>query len=97
MKFTSLFTLAALASGALAKDFTLYFSTHADYHGMFSSDIGPDATKLNDGQGSALNVLGGYKFTSSPSQTMIALSLDKSHVVWVRTLTVGSVHYDRAE
>lgn len=88
MKFTSLFTLAALASTALAKDFTLYFSTNdAEYHGMFSSAIDTSSTKLNDAAGQPLaQVLGAFKFTSAPSETMIALSLDQSHVVWVSSL-----------
>lgn len=83
MKFTSLLTLAALATGALAKDFTLYFSTHdTEYYGGFSGTIGRDAVKLADGSGKQLTVLGGNTF-NGPSETMIALSLDQSHVVWV--------------
>lgn len=83
MKFTSLFTLAALATGALAKHFTLYFSTHdTEYYGSFHSAIDRDAVKLADGSGKQLTVLGGYTF-NGPSETMIALSLDRSHVVWV--------------
>lgn len=87
MKLTSLFTLVALASSALAADFTLYFSTNENYTGMFSGAIDTTNTKLNDGKGQRLaKVLGANKFTSAPEETMIALSLDQSHVVWVSSL-----------
>jgi hypothetical protein len=93
MKFTSLFALAALASSALAKDFTLYFSTNdEEYHGMFSSSIDTSSTELNDASGNQLKqVLGAYTFPSAPSSTMIALSLDQSHVVWVSGLLTISL------
>lgn len=84
MKFTSLFALAALVvPSALGKDLILYYSTHdPEYTGMTSSGIDTSNVKLNDASGKSLRVLGADKFTS-PSETMIALSLDQSHVVWV--------------
>jgi hypothetical protein len=78
----SIFALAALAPFALAKDFTLYFSTHNDnYFATFPNDNKVDGVKLSDDKG-ALRVLGSVTFTESGS-TMIAMSVAQQYVTWV--------------
>jgi hypothetical protein len=78
----SIFALAALAPLALAKDFTLYFSTHnKDYTLNTSGGNSVEGVKLSDDKG-ALKVLGSYTFTA-PGTTMIALSISQSSVCWV--------------
>jgi hypothetical protein len=83
MKYT-IFALAALAPFALAKDFTLYVSTHeSNYFVNFPNNNSVEGVQLSDDKG-ALKVLGSLTFTG-PGETMIAMSTAQDTVLWVST------------